>query len=369
MEVQVKQLRETLEILSPAVPRKPAIEALSYVRLGEGRVTATDLEVAVAVDLDGADEDLLLPLKDTIGFLRYAPGMGTARITGSKDRVTITTGGMEATFDEVPPAEDFPPLPQVSPDNDGVINGDALVKALIAVAPYAAREETRPVLNGVYLNTEDGLEVVATDGFRLAWEPVAGRLAIPSTIIPLKAVAILKHLWERAAEAELSGVEDIAELAFAKRLIRVGCDWNYLKFSFATVGLTMKTIDGTFPNYRQLIPSETATTVAVFAPDMERVIAQVMPVAKKGKGIVRLCWEEGSLLATARDDGTEVAVPVQAQFEESGKVALNVNYLIEYFKGKSGFVTMATESGPSSPVLFTYQGKDNALIMPMFVEW
>ena len=369
MEVQVKQLRETLELLSPAVPKKSAIKALSYVRLGEGKAVATDLEVAVAVDLNGADEDLLLPPKDAMGFLRYAPGVGSARITGSKDRVTITTGGMEATFDEVPSAEDFPPLPQVSPENNGVIDGDVLVKALAAVSTYAAGVSTRPVLNGVYLNTEDGLEVVAADGFRLAWEPVAGRLNIPPTIVPAKAVAVLEHLWKRAAAAELSGVEDIAGLAFARRLIRVGCDKGLLKLSFATVGLTMKTPEGTFPSYRQLIPSETVNPIAVFAPDMERAIAQVMPVAAKGKGVVRLRWEEGRLLASARDDGTEVAVPVQAQFEESGRTALNIHYLTEYFKGRSGFVTMSPSPGGQGPVLFTCQGRPHVLIMPMFVQW
>ena len=375
MEVQVKQLRDALELLSPVVPRKATIPALTYFRLGGGRAVASDLEVTVAIDLDGADEDLLLPAKDVLKFLKYTPGMGTAQITWSKKgsqgqgRVTITSGGMDAAYDEVPGAEDYPPLPEAPHDGEGVINGELLMKALSIVAPYAATETDRPVLHGVYLNTEDGLELAAADGFRLAWEPVAGRLNIPPTVVPLKAVEVLEDLWKKAAAPDLSGVHDVSDLATATRLMRFDRGENHLRIGFGLVTMFATIVQGTFPNYRNLIPTELGSPVTVFGPDMQRAVAQVGDVASKGSGIVRLVWGDGKLMVSSKQDESEVSVSVPAQFDYQGKVALDVKYLTQYFKARAGFVTITPSGGKSGAVTFTYNGRAHMILMPMAVQW
>ncbi|MCK4299480.1 MAG: hypothetical protein KAX80_08100, partial [Planctomycetes bacterium] len=81
MDIRVKRLRDTLDLLAPVIPKKTTLKSLGYVRLGEGRAVATDLEIAAAIDLPGADEDLLLPGKDALGFLKYTPGATMAQVT------------------------------------------------------------------------------------------------------------------------------------------------------------------------------------------------------------------------------------------------------------------------------------------------
>ena len=368
MEIQVRRLRDTLELLAPLPPKKATLKSLSYARLGEGRAVVTDLEVAVAIDLPEADEELLLPAKDALGFLKYTPGAAMAQVTPARNKVTIAANGMETSFSDVPDVDDFPPLPKAKGESEGVLNGDPLVRALVALAPYAATETTRAVLNGVCLTTGDQLEAAAADGFRLIWEGIPGKLSGPSMIIPHKGVAILEHLWKRAAAPDLGSVRDMASLAVAPRLIRLNWDMELLSLSFNAVTLIIVLTQGSFPNYRQLVPTETQPPVTVMAEDMERVLAQVAPVAKDAKGIARLCWEGEGLQVSVKGEEKEVTVPVPAQFTEPGRTALNIHYLREYFKGRSGLVSMST-STPQAPVLFTYRGKAHVLIMPMQVEW
>ena len=360
MEIQVKRLRDTLELLAPLTPKKASLKSLSYVRLGDGRAAATDLEVAVAIDLPGANEELLLPAKDALGFLKYTPGTAMAQVTPARNKVTIAANGMEASFSDVPDVDDFPPLPKAKGESEGMLNGDALVRTLVALAPYAATKNDRPVLSGVCLTTGDQLEVAAADGFRLIWEGIPGKLSGPSMIIPHKGVDILEHLWKRAAAPDPGSVRDLASLAVAPRLIRLGWGQDLLKLSFDAVTLIIQLIQGSFPDYRRLIPTETQPLVTV--------MAQVAPVAKDAKGIVRLRWEGEGLQVSVKGEEKEVTVPVPAQFTEPGRTALDIHYLREYFKGRSGLVSMSAAT-PQVPVLFTYRGKAHVLLMPMFVQW
>jgi DNA polymerase-3 subunit beta len=183
LEINVTGLREALELVGPAVPRKYTLPVVKNVRLGEGQVVATDLDVAVAAALPEAANQVLLPHQEVLEFLRYAPGHLTARITAvptgeGMGLVSIAVDGMEGQF-KAPGPKDFPPVPFTGPDqaeHQGVLDGDALVRAVATVLPSAATEETRPVLTGVCLTLGDEVEAAAADGFRLAWEKIPGRL-------------------------------------------------------------------------------------------------------------------------------------------------------------------------------------------------
>ena len=75
MQTQVTKLRRTLSLLQPAVPKRPTLDALRYVRLGEGKAVATDLDVTIIVDLPEAQDGVcLLPFTTVENFLRFTPG-------------------------------------------------------------------------------------------------------------------------------------------------------------------------------------------------------------------------------------------------------------------------------------------------------
>jgi len=368
MEIQVRRLRETLALLEPAVPKKASLPVCRYVRLGDGRAIATDLDVDVSIDLAGAEEPILLPLKGALDFLRFTPGHQAALIAVSDNKATITVGDMQTILESADP-QDFPALPMDGGESDGVLNGDALVRALVSVAPYATSETGRPTLNGVHLATGDELEAVAADGYRLVWERIPGRLPGPPMVIPTRAVDLLAPLWKHAAAPAVGEAQDVAGLAMAKRLIRLDWGTERLRLRFGAVCMAIKLIQGTFPNYRQLIPSETTSSLTVFGEDLERAVRQVAGMAQKGSGIVRLSWEGERLLVSAKaEDVGETSVPVAAQCASPGRTALNLGYLRDYLKGKAGLITISL-SGESGPALFAHRGTPHVVMMPMGVQW
>ena len=95
-----------------------------------------------------------------------------------------------------------------------------------------------------------------------------------------------------------------------------------------------------------------------------------MGTARDGNGAVRMVWAEGSMVLSMEDkglDNIEVTMPAQA-LNGAGRIAINMKYLQEYVKGKSGLVTMGVTT-VSGPALFRHSSSPIVLIMPMNVSW
>jgi len=376
MLVGVDRLREVLGILEPAVPKRANLPVLVYARLGEGRAVATDLEVGISLALPEAREPLLVPHRRMSEFLKYVPGHLTATLEVDNGPLKITAGGTQASFDTGNPA-DYPPLAGIDmePEERGVLGGDDLVRALRAVAPYTAKEDSRPVLTAVALKRGEEVEAVAADGFRLVWEEVTGKLpGSGMLLIPRQAVAALEYLWKRSPAPAHAG-EDMspAQAAVAKRLVLLEWKGQTLRVRFGgdqELVLVVHMVEGTFPSYGQLIPKPTERSFTAMADDLQRAINQLAGVARDGAGIVRLQWGEGELRLSASGESIgDVRVSLAAKMDESGRTALNLSYFEDYLKGKDGAITLAMTGPESSPVLITYQGRSNHVIMPMFVQW
>ena len=74
MEIQVSKLRELMELLKPAVPKKSALPITAYISVGNGKAVATDLETMVIADLPEAQEPMLLPFASLAEMIKYVPG-------------------------------------------------------------------------------------------------------------------------------------------------------------------------------------------------------------------------------------------------------------------------------------------------------
>ena len=181
-------------------------------------------------------------------------------------------------------------------------------------------------------------------------------------------VEVLAHLWKRAARPDLENVSDPAGLAKAKRLMRLAWSDARLQVSFGDIAVIAQLIQGSFPNYRQLIPSSFTATATIMAEDMERALRQLALAARDGSGIVRLIWEGEQLLISAKSEKFETSLPVPATCSAPGKVAVSLKYLMEYCRGRIGKITLSWSS-PSSPILFSQRDHPHVVVMPMYVKW
>lgn len=371
MQIQVQRLREALQLLGPAVPRKTALPVLTNVLLKDGQAIGGDLDTMVALELAEAQGQCLLPYKLVAELLKRVPWYDELTIEQNHKSLELRWSSGKASY-EVAEPDDYPPLPKVKPLVEQTLAGDDLVKVLSEVAPYCATEDTRPVLTGVSLLLGDPLAVAAGDGFRMAYQVLS--LAVPAAeglnaaLIPAGAVHILAYLWRKAPRTAPVG-GSLVEVLTAKAPLELALAANCLRARFGPVTLFVKLIQGTPPNWRQLIPGESPLKVWVYASDLERAVRQVADVAREGSGIVRLAWDEGELTVSARgEDNTVQATVAVDSVRGPGKVALNARYLLDYLHNREGNVLVGV-STPGAPVVFRHGTSPLVAIMPMFVQW
>lgn len=203
-------------------------------------LTGYDLETAyratVALE-DAKHGKALVDGHKFAAIVRSLPA-GAVTVEGTAKRLVVSSGSIEfklAVLDvdtyPTPPALDATLAP---------IDPAALVKALGAVQYAVARDTTRYSLCGVFLSTSgDRATFVGTDGHRLAKTEVPWKGAeVHGVILPSKAVGIIRSLLERAEGAVAMGVKDRAVVV--------------------TVGdevLTLRLIDGSFPDFKAIVPS------------------------------------------------------------------------------------------------------------------
>jgi DNA polymerase-3 subunit beta len=366
MKMQVQKLREVLKILEPVVPRKTALPVLHNILLGEGKATATDLEVKISVVLPEAKEECLIPFKSVFQMLKYVPGNEIITIKANK-MLNISWESGNSSYALVDP-KDYPAMAKVKPKAKGVLDGDILITAMSSMVNYCATDETRPVLSGVAILPGDILDIAAGDGFRMAYQtvPLSFPLEQP-LVIPSRAAVILKHAWDRTPPDVPPG-DSLVKLVTNKRKLEMKLGDELLEVCFGRVTIIIKLISGNPPNFKQLIPQDIPLKIQLFPSDMERAVQRLRVAAKDSEGIIRLNWTKDTMTVSAKSDemgNIEATFPVQA--EDAGQTAINIRYLLDYLKGKEGLVTMGITSD-KSPIVFRHRSSPLVIIMPMLVK-
>jgi len=373
MEIQVNKLRKLMELFKPVVPKKSALPITAYIRLGEGKATATDLETMVIADLPEAEEPMLLPFASLAEMLKYVPGDGTIKIEVQNKKVSLVWSGGTASY-PTEAIQDFPVLPEMPTMAEGSIDGDTLIPAMLAALPYVATDESRPVLSGVTLVLGSPIEVAAGDGFRMSHQVLG--LSFPlevKIIVPAHAVRILGHVFAKTPRTPPSSADSLIPIIIAKRQLHMALTGeNKVRLDFGrTASVVINLIAGTSPEWLKLIPKgEPILQSQVFAPQLEAAVKRVRAIAKDGSGIVRMVFADGKLAVSARGEDQEISATMDTLHTqgEPGRTALNQKYLLGYLSGKQGIVIFSkyTDTGP---VVFEYQKSPRVLIMPMAVQW
>ena len=361
-----RALRELVKVAPARVPL-PVCQNVLLERDGALlKITATDLEQALAITLGAQAEDgdfaLTVParlLADAVRPLRE--GIVTLTQT-APDKLTLECGSMKLTLAGTK-ADEFPPIPAC--DGAAVkVAAQPLRDMLKRVAFCAASECTRPVLTGIKCETrEQQLVTAAADAFRLAVDAV--QLAEPpaadiNVIVPARTLKTLSGLLGRSSAT----VE-----------WRISQQGTQAHFAWDGITLTTQLVMGTFPAYEKLIPPAGTARIGFDCEAMKRTLEAAAPFAKEGSGIVRLMWQDGALVVGARAEETgEFRHPVAAMLEgdPQAKVAFNSLFLNDLFRwGMPDGPCVLEVSGPSSPGLFWCPETPayRHVIMPMFVQW
>ena len=321
-------------------------------------LSTTDLDVSVRCKVDAQVSkpgSSTLPARRLLSITRELTNDSIEIDIDDKDVATVTCG--PSFFKIIGLSEDeFPPIPKAEGKHSYRIDQGAFREMLKKTSYAVSTDETRYVLNGVLLSFKDNkLTMVATDGRRLAlveYEVEFPQEAAADFILPTKAVNELMHVLRDEGDLEI----------FAKE--------NQIIFCFDDVLVASKLIDGTYPNYRQVIPGQCEERVTVERESLLTALKRVSLVTTDKSNACRLNFADNTLTVTMTSPDVGEAretIPIKYTGKEI-TIAFNPEYMMDPLRSLSNdevFIELVDDLSPGvvkCDIPFLY------VLMPMRVS-
>ena len=375
-----ENLSRGLAVVGRAVASRATLPVTQNVLLSADqsmlKMSATNLEIAMTTWVGAMIEkegSITVPARLLTEFVNSLPNDKIdLELDQGSGLLQISSGSSNAHIN-ITEASEFPPIPTVDDGVAAEVDPLVLKSAITRVAFAAATEESRPVLTGVEMKLEDSnFTMAAADGFRLAVHHGALLKSVSepmSMIVPARTMTEVNRLiGEREEPVEILMTPAKGQVMFRVR----GGD---------TVEIVSQLLQGTFPNYEQLIPQSYTTRAVMDLPTVLRAARTASIFARDGSNIIRMH------LMPAAADTEPPKVEISAKSEEvgdnqdlvdldeiegeEGKIAFNSRYLLDVLavleKGKVALETTTS----SSPGVFKPTDSDDYIhvVMPMFVQW
>lgn len=330
-----ENLLQGLSLVGHTAGKSANLPILSHVLLktedGNLKLSTTNLEMAVSAIVRGRIEQegaWTVPAKlfqDYISLL----SPGKIELSLENDALEIKADGKTTKMKGLP-ASEFPFIPKLATEGGYSLDAAVLREAIGQVAFAVSASESRPELAGAAcffqgeVSGHDRCVFAATDSYRLSERVLA--LEKGSTggaakcIVPARAINEVGRLL--GAYKDEVGVPERAEWLMADSQFVV---------SYGNVELVSRLIDGSFPDYRQIIPTQFRTTAAVSRQEVAKAIRAAALFSRQGLYDVHMEIRSGALVLTSADSGTgthtaELAAEVTG---EPNKVLLNYKYVMD----------------------------------------
>lgn len=355
--------RET--ILTPiqkvmgAVQQKSPMPALENVYIdvdedGYTTFTATDLELSLSATgyVDHPEPGTTTAnAKKLHDIVKSLPQGASITLAIDKGRLTVKSGKSRFTLSTLP-AEDFPSIKSIDPSISFEMGAAELKEALDLSAFAMAVEDVRYYLNGLCLDFGGyGFTCAATNGHRLSTCSVELDQGVEGHryIIPRK------------------GVQEIAKLLKdGSGTVAVDISTSHIRIQYGDSTLTSKLIDGKYPDYTKVVPTDNDKEVRVEPNVLRQAINRASIMASEKTKGVRVDLSSGSLTVSAdNNDATE-----EVEVEYSGddlSVGFHAPYLIDVLERMQGNECVIEFGGEGSAVLIhdPEEGMAQHVVMPM----
>ncbi len=365
MELRVERdaLADAVVWTARSLPARPPMQVLLGLLLEVGdrglEISGFDYEVSSRARLDvTADQAgrVLVPGRLLADIVRSLPAQPVdLRVEGT--RVVLTCGPARFTLPTLP-VEDYPALPAM-PATAGTLGSDVFAAAVAQVALAAGRDDTLPVLTGVRFEIEGGtLTLAATDRYRLAVRTLPWRPADPD--VSTTALVPARTLSE-TARALTSGPEVTLALSGA------GGSEAMIGFEGAGRRTTSRLLEGEFPKYRSLLPSESTAVAEVATAPFAEAVKRVALVAARNAPVRLGFSADGVVLEAGGADDAQASEQLECSWEGTGagtasgepfSIAFNPQYLLDGLGAVDSDSATLSFTGPTRPAVLT--GKRDA---------
>ncbi len=331
----------------PSRPSLPVLAGLVLTATDSGlTLSSFDYEVSGRVDIsaDVATEGTSLVSGRLLADIARSLPPAPVTIESEGTRISITCGRSSFTLPTLP-VEDYPQLP-VMPTTSGSVGGAAFAAAVAQVAIAAGRDDTLPTLTGIRKEIEGSTIVLAaTDRYRLAVREFTWNPQVPS--ISAHALVPARTLADTA-----KSLADVDEVIIA--LSSGGAGEGLIGFEGHGRRTTTRLLDGEFPKYRSLLPTESSAIANVETSMLMDAVKRVALVAERNTP-VRLAFEgsELTLRAGAGDDAQAVEVLESTLEGDSIDIAFNPAYLLDGLAAVGSTVTRFSFTQATRPAVLT----------------
>jgi len=364
LKIEKEEIQKALQNIQGIVERKTTMPILSHFLLSADEtvsIMATDLDIAIKGGLKAEvlekgslciparklfeivkelEEDILLESTEN-NWLQVSSGKSIFKLMGL-------------------PEEEYPSLPEVSHVDKVTMNADIL-KRMIEKTIYAVGDsDPRYTMNGLLLHfipkrSVIELRLVGTDGHRLSLitKEIEGKVSSEKKLIlPKKAVVEVGRLLEEKVVS-----------------VTAGLNKNHIFFTTDDIQLSSRLIEGTYPNYEQVIPQSNEKKVTLPKIEFLKALRRVSIMSREGTNAIRLDIEPKRLtLSSINPDLGEAREEMGIHYRgEPISVGFNARYLMDALRFMDGDSIRVELRDPLSPVLLCEMEEKgyNCVIMPM----
>ena len=364
------QLAYGLGVVSRAVSPRSTLPVLNNILLatdqGRLRLSATNLELGITCWI-GADIEeegsITIPARILFDLVNTLPGEKVSlSLNTHTQALNIHCGTSNFDIKGID-AQEFPPMPEPDLSKGVELNVSDFKEMIQQVSFAASSDDARPVLQGVLMEINgNDLSLAATDGFRIS----VRKAEISTTLTtPVKVIIPARSLSELARIAT-DGKQTVTMV--------VPPDRGQAIFHLENAELATQLIEGTFPDYRAIIPRRFETRTVISTAEFLKACKQAEIIAREGNNVIRMNLRP--------QEGAPSAVEFSSQSEEMGSgevvvdaniegpellIAFNVRYLSEVLDVIKTPNTILETTANNTPGLITPVGNDEFrhIIMPM----
>jgi len=357
------EILNPLSAVSGIIERRHTLPILSNVLIDRAAsgvsFLATDIEIQITArtGLTGAGEPRAVTVgaRKLVDILRALPEALEVTLQQQEKRLLVKAGKSRFSLQTMP-AEDFPRLAKPTGEVARFALGQKALRRLLGLVQYAmAQQDIRYYLNGLLMVVEEKqLKVVATDGHRLAFASLKLPADLPrqEVIVPRKTVIELSKL-----------------LADSEDEVKIELSPAQAAFSFGTVELVTKLVDGKFPDYTRVIPTQHKNKLQIEREPLRQALQRAAILSNEKFRGVRWVLGDGSLkIVSSNAEQEEAHEEIEVAYSgDALDIGFNVNYLLDVLNNVAGAQIECAFGDSSSSALISYSTEKDFkyVVMPM----
>ncbi|WP_186480254.1 DNA polymerase III subunit beta [Synechococcus sp. NOUM97013] len=379
------ELNAALQLVSRAVASRPTHPVLANVLLtadaGTDRLSLTgfDLNLGIQTSLAASVETsgaVTLPARLFVEIVSRLSSDSPITLSTDESGEQVELTSLSGSYQmRGMPADDFPDLPLVENGTALKLDPAALVKALRGTLFASSSDEAKQLLTGVHLRFDrTSLEAASTDGHRLAVLSVNDALQAPLEVADPDAsddAALAVTLPARS----LREVERLMAGWKGTDAVSLFCERGQVVVLAADQMVTSRTLEGTYPNYRQLIPESFTRTLQLdrraFVASLERIAV----LADQHNNVVRIGTDPAKGLVQISADAQDVgsgseSLPADIDGEPV-QIAFNVRYVLDGLKAMDADRICLQCNAPTTPAILSPADDGSGLtylVMPVQIR-